>query len=189
MSRLTGDRNLQQQTPQPIQPVIQNLQLFQQSVQVSNTSNQDSQVVPQQQILTIPSNSSYNSFIIINNNSSGNNSDGILRPQANINTIQGSIFYSSSSATSLVVNQNPTANVASVPFSHVPPSSSLNIDTKSPTVKKRIKLDIPDITNNCENSTENFSGLKKRILEHKLQRLKCLKEKYAKIFFQVDLIK
>lgn len=169
MSRLPGDRNSQQQPQQH----NQNQQIIHPSQHQSlhplrNPSNL-------QPILTPPS----VPLIVINNNSSN---DGILRTPSNIvNTVQNSIYYSTPPSASLN-NQNLSINAAPVTSQSTP---ATHLDPVSPIAKKRLKLEVAD-SSSCgsTNTTEDLSALKKRILEHKLQRLKGLKEKY--IFKQVS---
>jgi hypothetical protein len=157
MSRSIGDRQQQQQPQQH----NQNQQIIQPIQQVVRTPS----ATPQQQ----------QHFIIVNNsNSIGlNANDAILRTPSNVvNTIQSSIYYSTppavASGSSAVVNANVQQ---STPTSHLDPTS--------PIAKKRLKLEVADSSSSCgsTNTTEDLSALKKRILEHKLLRLKGLKEK------------
>lgn len=174
MSRLTGDRNSQQQQqPQSNQSNQQIIQPIQQTVPLQAIRNSVNQSHQQQQILSIPQ--SGGSFIIINNSTSNTN-DGILRTPTNIvNTIQSSIFYSTPPSTSLA-NQNLNTNVSSATIQSTPTS---HLDTSSHIAKKRLKLEVADSSSSCgsTNTTEDPSALKKRILEHKFQRLKSFKEK------------
>jgi hypothetical protein len=156
MSRLTGDRNSQQQQ-QPQQ----------------HNQNQIIQPIQQQQIVRTPSTPQQH-FIIANySNSVGlNANDAILRTPSNVvNPIQSSIYYSTPPA-AVASGSSVNANVSqSTPTSHLDPTS--------PIAKKRFKLEVADSSSSCgsTNTTEDLSALKKRILEHKLQRLKGLKEK------------
>lgn len=179
MSRLTSDRNQQQpQQPNQNQQIVQqNIQ--QQSIPVQNSriNNQSGNSQQQQQhYLTLAQSGSY---LIINNPSDG------LRTPSNINLNSGNIFYPNSStttsATSSSVTTNPIvisnqANVITPVSTQIPTSSS---HPTSPIAKKRLKLDniAADSSSSCGSTTEDLAALKKRIYEHKLQRLKNLKEK------------
>ncbi|XP_070494153.1 helicase domino isoform X2 [Chironomus tepperi] len=173
MSRLTGDKNQQQpQQPNTNQLIVQNIQ--QQSIPIQNFRTQQQQ--QQQQILTLPQSGS--SYIIINSNT---NNESISRTPTNVNTIQGSIYYSASSATTpLVVNQSSTNATNSI-SSQISTSTTHHLDSSSPIAKKRLKLETvtTDSSSSTGSNTEDLSALKKRILEHKFQRLKSLKEKHA----------
>lgn len=162
MSRSIGDRNSQQQ----------------QQPQQHNQNQQIIQPIQQQQVVRAPSTTPQQHFIIVNNsNSIGlNANDAILRTPSNVvNTIQSSIYYSTPPSSSAAVASGSSvvnANVSqSTPTSHLDPTS--------PIAKKRLKLEVADSSSSCgsTNTTEDLSALKKRILEHKLQRLKGLKEK------------
>jgi hypothetical protein len=172
MSRSTGDRNPQQQPQQhnQSQHIIQPIQQSLQNLRTPPTTQQQQQ--QQRQIITLPSSGS---FIIINNNSALNANEGILR--APVNTIPNSICYStpSSGSPALVVNQNP-ANVSSVASQSTPTS---HLESSSPIAKKRLKLELGDSSSSCgsTNTIEDLVALKSRILEHKLLRIKGLKEK------------
>lgn len=75
-------------------------------------------------------------------------------------------------------NQSTSNVTPSTPIlSHQLPTSSTH--PSSPIAKKRLKLDITDSSSSCGSTTEDLAALKKRIYEHKLQRLKSLKEKHA----------
>lgn len=173
MSRSTGDRNSQQQ--QQPQQHSQNQQLIQPTHQQSQQLIRNPSTPQQQQqhqLLTLPPSGS---FIIINNSSGLNANDAILRTPSNVvNTIQNSIYYSttpSTAASAAVVN--PSINATSITSQATPTS---HLDPTSPIAKKRLKLDVTDSCGSS-NTTEDLSALKKRILEHKYQRLKLLKEK------------
>jgi hypothetical protein len=162
MSRLTGDRNSQQQ--QQPQQHNQNQQIIQPIQQ------------QQQQVVRTPSTPQQH-FIIVNNSSSIglNANDAILRTPSNVvNTIQSSIYYSTPPSAAAVASSSSVLNAnasQSTPTSHLDPTS--------PIAKKRLKLEVADSSSSCgsTNTTEDLSALKKRILEHKLQRSKGLKEK------------
>lgn len=152
MSRLSGDRNSQQQLNQN-----------QQIVQSSSQQNSIQAV-----------NSSAGSFIIINSNSPN---DGIPRtPLNNVNTSQNSISYSTPPVASPAIVHNPPTNVQST-FSPTTPTS--HSDSGGPIAKKRLKLDIVESSSSCgsTNTIEDLLALKARILEHKFLRLKGLIEK------------
>lgn len=153
MSRLSGDRNSQQQLNQN-QPIVQS---------------------SSQQNLIQAVNSSAGSFIIINSNSPN---DGIPRtPLNNVNTSQNSISYSIPSvAQPASVVHNLPANVQST-FSPSTPTS--HSDSGGPIAIKRLKLDIVESSSSCgsTNTIEDLLALKARILEHKFLRLKGLIEK------------
>lgn len=182
MSRLTSDRNQQQ----PQQP-NQNQQIVQQSVPVQNLRIQNQASIQQQQqpqqFLTLAQSGSY---LIANN---PNDSSNALRTSSNINS-SNIIYYPNSSATnsssassilsSSAANiNNPTviANQANVttttPVSQIATSAS---HPTSPIAKKRLKLD-NIAADGSSSTTEDLAALKKRIYEHKVQRLKNLKEK------------
>jgi hypothetical protein len=160
MSRLTGDRNSQQQ----------------QQPQQHNQNQQIIQPIQQQQVVRTPSTPQQH-FIIANySNSIGlNANDAVLRTPSNVvNTIQSSIYYSTPPSAAAVASGSSVVNAnvsQSTPTSHLDPTS--------PIAKKRLKLEVADSSSSCgsTNTTEDLSALKKRILEHKLQRLKGLKEK------------
>lgn len=178
MSRLTGDRNSQQQQPQTNQSNQQIIQPIQQQqpqqtvpLQAIRNSVNQSQLQHQQQILTIPPSGS---FIIINNTS--NTNDGILRTPTNVvNTIQNSIFYSTPPSTSLA-NQNLNTNVSSITIHSTPTS---HLDPTSPIAKKRLKLEVAENSKSGGNVNifEDLSAIKKELLENAFQKLKSLKEK------------
>lgn len=159
-SRSISDRNLQQpQHHSQNQPIVQPIQQQQSSIRSLSIPQQH------QSILTLPPSGS---LIIINSSSSNlnTNNDGILRsPSHVVNTIQNNIYYSSTSPSS-VSNQISSTNVTS-------------LTSASPIAKKRLKLEVADSSSSCgsSNTTEDLSALKKRIYEHKLLRLKGLKEK------------
>jgi hypothetical protein len=172
MSRSTGDKNSQQQPQQhnQNQNIIQPIQQSLQNLRTPPTTQQQPQ--QQRQIITLPSSGP---FIIINNNSSLNANEGILR--APVNTIPNSICYSTppTGAPALVINQNP-ANVSSVASQSTP---TTHLESLSPIAKKRLKLELGDSSSSCgsTNTIEDLVALKSKILEHKLQRSKGLKEK------------
>lgn len=155
MSRLTSDRNLQQ------------------SQQQQNSQNQQIQQVvripatPQQQLLSLPQSGS----LIIGSTNNNSNNDAQRTPLNTINPIN-SIYYTTppstattaSTSTNVGVNNPACANI-STPTTH--------LDSTSPVAKKRLKLEVDCITS----ATEDLSAIKKRILEHKHQRLKASKER------------
>lgn len=75
---------------------------------------------------------------------------------------------SNSSATGSNVQSTSNLNPQQLPTSSTHPTS--------PIPTKRLKLDIAD-SSSSSSTTEDLAALKKRIYEHKLQRLKSLKEK------------
>lgn len=176
MSRLPGDRNSQQQPQQQNQnqQIIQPIQQQQQSLHSLRHPLIPTQQQQQQSILTLPSSGS---LIVINsNNNNLNASDSSLRAPLNtVNTIQNSIYYSTPPLVS-AINQNLSTNVTSISTQFTPTS---HLDPSSPIAKKRLKLEVTENSSSCgsTNTTEDLSALKKRISEHKLQRLKGLKEK------------
>ena len=156
MSRLTSDRNQQQpQQPNQNQQIVQQQSLPVQNARISNQGGNP------QQFLTLAQSGSY---LIINNPS-----EGLRAPSSTLNS-GNNIFYPNNSTTSSVATTNPVANVitpiASQQISHPP---------TSPIAKKRLKLD--NSAADSSSTTEDLAALKKRIYEHKLQRLKNLKEK------------
>lgn len=151
MSRLSGDRNLQQQINQNQQIVQSSSQ--QHSIEILNSS-------------ALPS----GSFIIVNSNSN----DGIPRTSSSsVNINQNSISHLTSPVTSssLPVIHNNSTNVQF--------ATSTNSDLGSTIAKKRLKLEVVDSSSSCgsTNTIEDLVALKARILEHKFQRLKVLVEK------------
>jgi hypothetical protein len=165
MSRLTGDRNPQQQQTNQNQQIIQPLE-HQQSFQ-----NIRAQSIPQQKLITIPSSGS---FIIINNTNISNPNDGSIHQL--VNPIQqNSIRYSTpppgtpGSSESNQPNVFPSASqTTSIAYS----------DPSSPIANKRLKLELGDKTISAGNTNpEDLANLKSRILDHKLQRIKGLVEK------------
>lgn len=166
MSRLPGDRNSQQQQPQQHnqnQQIIQPQQPLQTIRHLSTPQQQQ-----QQPVLTLPSSAS----LIIVNNSNLNASDGLLRSPSNV---VNSIYYSTPPP-AVVGTQNLSSNATSVAPQSTPTS---HLDPTSPIAKKRLKLDVTDSSSSCgsTNTTEDLSALKKRILEHKNQRAKGIREK------------
>lgn len=89
------------------------------------------------------------SYLIINNNSSSSTGSNVQSTSSNITAI------------------NPSSQ--QLPTSSTHPTS--------PIPKKRLKLDIADSSSSSGSTTEDLAALKKRIYEHKLQRIKNLKEK------------
>lgn len=177
MSRLTGDRNSQQQNNQN-QQIVQPIHNQQQALHTARNPATTPQQQQQQQVVALPPSGS---FIIINSNSNSlNANDGLLRTPSNVvNTIQNSICYStppSSSSSSLVSQQNLLSNAPSVGSQSTPTS---HLDPTSPIAKKRLKLEVADNSSSCgsNNTTEDLSALKSRILKHKLLRLEGLKLK------------
>lgn len=164
MSRLTGDRNSQQQ----------------QQPQQHNQNQQIVQPIQQQQVVRTPSTPQQHFIIVNNSNSIGlNANDAILRTPSNVvNTIQSSIYYSTPPSAAAVASGSSVlnANATSITSQSTPTS---HLDPTSPIAKKRLKLEVADNSSSCgsTNTTEDLSALKKRILEHKLQRSKGLKEK------------
>lgn len=178
MSRLTSDRNQQQpQQPNQNQQIVQ-----QQSVPVQNARINNQGGNPQQ-FLTLAQSGSY---LIINNPS-----EGLRAPSSTLNS-GNNIFYPNNS-TNTTATSSSSSSVATNPvvISHqanviTPVASSLSTSTitsshppTSPIAKKRLKLDniAADSSSSCGSTTEDLAALKKRIYEHKLQRLKNLKEK------------
>lgn len=158
MSRSAGDRN--QQSLQN----IQNQQIHQVvRLQQSN---------PQQQLLS----QSAGSPIVIGNTAANSNiaaNNDVQRSIfSTVNPLQNSILYSTPPSASTAVtsgnvgrNTNPASTSISTPTSHH--------DSSSPIAKKRLKLD----TDSNTSAEESLSARRERILEHKHQRLKALKER------------
>lgn len=186
MSRLTSDRN-QPQQPNQNQQIVQNIQQSAGSLGVQQQQQQS------QQFLTISQQGG--SYLIINNNNSNNTSGGdsnVQRTPSNVNnsSVQGSIYYptgaSSSGLTPVASQPNQSASNVTAIISQsstiTTPILSLQLPTSSthppsPIAKKRLKLDITDSSSSSGGTTEDLAALKKRIYEHKQQRLKSLREK------------
>lgn len=157
MSRLPSDRNSQQQ-PQQHNQIQQIIQPQHQALQINRN---------QQQVLSIPTSGS---LIIINSGTS----DGTIRTTNVVNTIPSSIYYTTPPAAVVagtVGSQIITTNVSSSQS-----VSTSHLDPTSPIAKKRLKLEAADSSSSC-GSTEDFSALKKQILEQKLLRFKALQDR------------
>ncbi|CRL07325.1 CLUMA_CG020304, isoform A [Clunio marinus] len=171
MSRLTSDKNLQQRQPNDQnQEIVQPIQQHQQ--------RQPFQIIrtPATQYQSSSNLTATESISIINNSVTLVANNDILHGPSNVNS--NSIYYPNQSVSTSLANSNLSINVA-------PSNQQLNsqsyIDTTSSIAKKRLKLEVNDNLNSSESSdtTENLSTLRKKILEHKLQRLKVLKERNA----------
>jgi hypothetical protein len=175
MSRLTSDRS-QQQQPNQNQQIVQNIQQQHQQQQQQSSVQTIRSVQPQQQQPQFLTLAQGGPFLIINNPNDGST----LRTSANINS--SNIYFpnstTSSSATSssaVLVASNSSASLNVTASSQLPTSTT---HPTSPIAKKRLKLDITaDSSSNCGSTTEDLAALRKRIYEHKLQRLKSLKDK------------
>lgn len=183
MSRLTtNDRTQPQQQPNQNQQIVQNIQ------QTVRSGQQQ-----QQQFLTISQSQQGGSYLIVNNNNSTSGGGDVHRTPSNVNSnstsVQGSIYYpttvaSSSSTGTPVVSQpnqstSSSVNLNAIIQSNTTPQLQLPTSSTHPTspiAKKRLKLDITE-SSSSGSTTEDLAALKKRIYEHKLQRLKSLKEK------------
>lgn len=174
MSRLTGDRNSQQQNNQN-QQIVQPIHNQQQALHTARNPTATPQQQQQQQVVALPPSGS---FIIINSNiNSLNANDGLLRTPSNVvNTIQNSICYSTPPAQSSVSQQNLLSNAPSVGLQSTPIS---HLDPTSPIAKKRLKLEIADSSSSCgsNTTTEDLAAIKSRTLKHKLLRFEGLKLK------------
>lgn len=73
----------------------------------------------------------------------------------------------------------PSLQSANLSFGlHKNAAPAANLDSTSPILKKRIKLESADsVGGGSTNITDDLAALKAKILEHKLQRLKELNEK------------
>jgi hypothetical protein len=157
MSRLTGDRNLQNSQSQQNNSHNQQIQ---QVVRIPTT--------PQQQLLSHPQNSS----IIGSTNNDGQ--------RASINTINpiqhNSIYYSTPPSTSSASATSSTTNVGVNPAcaNISTPTTHHSSDTTSPIAKKRLKL---EVDSSSTSATEDLAAIKKRILERKHERLKSIKDR------------
>lgn len=151
MSRLSIDRNSQQQQHQQNQ-INTRIPFNQQlSHQISGNNN------------------------LINSSSSVNSSGSNLTKTDSVVSCGGSTVVggSSDNLTNLTFITTSISSTTTTTLSY---NQSDSHDTGSPT-KKKIKVE--SNVNNA-GSDDTISGLKKRILEHKYQRLKSVKEKYVK---------
>lgn len=176
MSRLPGDRNLQQQPQQhnQIQQIIQPQQ--HQPLQV----NRNPTSLQHQQQPVLVSTSSGSLTIINSNSNSSSSNDAILRTPSNlVNTVvPSSIYFSTPPAASAAASVNHLSTNATSSISSQSISTS-HLDPTSPIAKKRLKLEAVDSSSSCgsTNTTEDLFALKKRITEHKLQRFKAIKDR------------